>query len=146
MFNFTAIGNLTHKMENILDRLRNSQMEVTKPIIDLLLQGLDALKCLLDAAHGGDAADEEGIKALENELVACFNGGTSETNPRPAQSKQEMTSQKPRSQHHLEWYQSSGRHCLSSSSEGSILHKYSESLLNSVRSRNCKFRQIAYQS
>ena len=81
MFNFTAIGGLTHKMENILDRLRNSQMVVTKPIIDLLLQGLDALKGLLDAAHGGEAVDEETIKALEDELAACFDGGTSKQSP-----------------------------------------------------------------
>ena len=92
MFNFTAIGNLTHKMENILDRLRNNQMEVTKPIIDLLLQGLDALKCLLEAAHGGEAADEEGIKALEDELVACFNGGQP-SQSQATQPKQATTSQ-----------------------------------------------------
>ena len=48
MFNFTAIGGLTHKMENILDRLRNSEMVVTKEIIDVLLLALDGLKSLLE--------------------------------------------------------------------------------------------------
>ncbi|WP_447968351.1 chemotaxis protein CheA [Nitrospira sp. M1] len=71
MFNFTAIGGLTHKMENILDKLRNSQMLVTKNIIDLLLQALDGLKTLLDVAHSGDAYDEDGIRVIEEQLVAC---------------------------------------------------------------------------
>ena len=75
MFNFTAIGGLTHKMENILDKLRNSQMVVTKDIIDLLLQALDGLKTLLDVARSGDSHDEAAIREIEEKLVACFNGG-----------------------------------------------------------------------
>ena len=73
MFNFTAIGEFTHKMENILDKLRNSQMVVTKDIIDLLLQALDGLKTLLEAARGGESVDEAAISAVENRMVACVN-------------------------------------------------------------------------
>ena len=40
MFNFTAIGGFTHKMENILDKLRNSQMVVTEKHHRLTLAGL----------------------------------------------------------------------------------------------------------
>ena len=76
MFNFTVIGELTHKMENILDKLRNSQMVVTKDIIDLLLQALDGLKNLLESARGGDLEKVPAITAIEERLVACFNGGT----------------------------------------------------------------------
>ncbi|WP_454061267.1 chemotaxis protein CheA [Candidatus Nitrospira salsa] len=76
MFNFTAIGGLTHKMENILDKLRNSQMVVTKQIIDLLLQALDGLKTLLEVARGGDSYDEAAIQEIEEQLVACCNGET----------------------------------------------------------------------
>ncbi|GJL66572.1 MAG: chemotaxis protein CheA [Nitrospirales bacterium] len=74
MFNFTAIGEFTHKMENILDKLRNSQMVVTKQIIDLLLQGLDGLKTLLDAARSGDSYDHAVIQEIEQQLVLCCNG------------------------------------------------------------------------
>ena len=81
MFNFTAIGELTHKMENVLDKLRNSQMVVTKDIIDLLLQALDGLKTLLDAARGGESIDVTGISVVEQHLVACFNGDAVETSP-----------------------------------------------------------------
>jgi two-component system chemotaxis sensor kinase CheA len=74
MFNFTAIGGLTHQMENNLDRLRNSEMVVTKEIIDLLLLALDGLKSLLDAAKGGDPADEDNIKLIKDKLIACQEG------------------------------------------------------------------------
>ncbi len=47
MFNFTAIGGLTHKMENVLDLLRNEKMPVTPRIIDVLLRALDGLKRVL---------------------------------------------------------------------------------------------------
>ncbi|MCA9472431.1 MAG: chemotaxis protein CheA [Nitrospirales bacterium] len=84
MFSFTAISGLTHKMENVLDKLRNSQMVVTKDIIDLLLQALDGLKSLLDAARGNGEIDVTHIAALEARLVDCFNGG--DASPSTAQA------------------------------------------------------------
>ena len=74
MFHFTAIAELTHKMENILDDLRNEKMPVTPHVIDVLLRALDGLKSLLDAAQGGEAADETAIHVLEGELEACQKG------------------------------------------------------------------------
>jgi len=74
MFGFTAIGGLTHKMENVLDSLRNKEMVATKPMIDLLLRGLDALKSLLDAAQGEGTPDAESVKTIEDELLACQPG------------------------------------------------------------------------
>ena len=50
------------------------------------------MKSLLDAAHGGEAADEEAIKRLEDELVACFNGG-SPSQPQDSSSKQAIASE-----------------------------------------------------
>ncbi len=74
MFNFTAIGGLTHKMENVLDLLRNEEMAVSPNVIDVLLRALDGLKILLDAAQGGSEADEVVIQGLEQELQACQEG------------------------------------------------------------------------
>ena len=74
MFNFTAIGGLTHKMENVLDLLRNEKMPVTPSVIDVLLRALDGLKSLLDAAQGGAEVDEAVIQGLEKELQACQEG------------------------------------------------------------------------
>jgi two-component system, chemotaxis family, sensor kinase CheA len=71
MFSFSGIAGLTHKMENVLDLLRNEKMPVTPHVIDVLLRALDGLKCLLAAAQGGAAPEEAGIRELEGELQAC---------------------------------------------------------------------------
>ena len=54
---FLAIGDLTHEMENILDDLRQDQLAVSTPIVNALLDCLDALTRLVDAvaAVGTDA-------------------------------------------------------------------------------------------
>ncbi len=74
MFNFTAIAELTHKMENVLDLMRNEEIPVTPHSVDVLLRSLDGLKSLLDEAQGEGEADQETIKALEKELQACQDG------------------------------------------------------------------------
>lgn len=101
MFGFTAIGELTHKMENVLDRLRNREMVATKPIIDLLLRGLDALKSMLDAAQGQGDIDPESFKTIEDELVGCQPG----TEPVSAQSEtsSEQTTSSGPAQYSIDW-------------------------------------------
>ncbi len=74
MFNFTAIAGLTHKMENVLDLMRNEKIPVTSHAVDVLLRALDGLKSLLDAAQGGSEPDGEIIQGLEQELQACQDG------------------------------------------------------------------------
>ncbi|MDT7041895.1 chemotaxis protein CheA [Candidatus Nitronereus thalassa] len=86
MFGFTAIGELTHKMENVLDRLRNQEMVATQGTIDVLLRSLDALKSLLDAAQGGASFDPEIIKPIEDELVACQMGEQADSSPQATSS------------------------------------------------------------
>ncbi len=74
MFHFTAIAGLTHKMENVLDLMRNEKIPVTPHAVDVLLRALDGLKSLLDAAQGGSEADGKVIQGLEQELQACQDG------------------------------------------------------------------------
>nr|MBI3611714.1 Hpt domain-containing protein [Nitrospirota bacterium] len=74
MFGFTAVGAFTHKMENILDALRNGQMDVTKPLIDLLLEATDGLKGLLEAARTDAAPDEATVGPLRERLQAYGDG------------------------------------------------------------------------
>jgi len=71
MFNFTDIASLTHKMENILDLLRNEKMPVTPELIDVLLRALDGLKGLLEVAQGHGETDENLINGLVTEFEAC---------------------------------------------------------------------------
>lgn len=75
MFGFTAVGQFTHKMETLLDQLRNGQLSVTPAIADILLRSTDCLKLLIDAAHGGAAPDQTAIAQLESELASAAGSG-----------------------------------------------------------------------
>ncbi len=70
MFGFTAVGQFTHKMETLLDKLRNSELSVTVPITDVLLRSTDCLKQLIEAARGGTAPDPGTLQGLEQELAS----------------------------------------------------------------------------
>jgi len=70
MFGLIAVGQFTHKMETLLDRLRNGQLSVTPAIADVLLRSTDCLSLLLAAARGGTAPDPETIATLEQELAS----------------------------------------------------------------------------
>ncbi|MBM7582894.1 two-component system chemotaxis sensor kinase CheA [Caldicoprobacter guelmensis] len=45
---FEQMKVLTHEMENVLDRIRNHMLKVSRPVVDVLLECLDCLKALKD--------------------------------------------------------------------------------------------------
>lgn len=71
MFGFNAVAQFTHKMETLLDLLRNGQKKVTPRIADLLLKSTDCLKTLIDAAKSGSSVDEETVQRLTGELASA---------------------------------------------------------------------------
>lgn len=70
MFGFTAVAQFTHKIETLLDLLRNGQQVVTQPLADLLLRSTDCLKTLIDAVKTGASVDNETVQRLAAELAA----------------------------------------------------------------------------
>jgi two-component system chemotaxis sensor kinase CheA len=71
MFGFSAVAQFTHKMETLLDLLRNGQKIVTPIIADLLLKSTDCLKLLIDAAKTGSPVDDETVQRLTAELASA---------------------------------------------------------------------------
>ena len=74
---FLAVGDLTHEMENILDDLRHGTLSVDTPIINALLDCLDALGALVDTV--ADTGTDTGvtgkdIPALVARLAALRTG------------------------------------------------------------------------
>ncbi len=74
---FAAIGDLTHEMENVLDDLRSATLAVSTPIVNALLDCLDALAALLErvAESGADTgATTKDIPGLLARLGALRRG------------------------------------------------------------------------
>ncbi len=64
---FEQVTSLTHKMEDVLNKLRKAEMVVTADIMDVLLESLDLLKVLIEMVKGGDSSEiplEEILKRL----------------------------------------------------------------------------------
>lgn len=76
MFGFNAVAQFTHKMETLLDLLRNGQKVVTPQVADLLLKATDCLKTLVEAAKTGSPVDDKTVQRLTSELAAASVSGT----------------------------------------------------------------------
>lgn len=75
---FDKLTSFTHQLENVLDKLRSGDMQVTPEIMDLVLDGVDKLKELL--AHLRDES-QVSTEALIERLTAALSG---ESAPSPA--------------------------------------------------------------
>lgn len=52
---YEDLANLTHKMENVLDAIRNGKLSVTPDIIDVIFTAVDHLEAMVESvANGGD--------------------------------------------------------------------------------------------
>lgn len=71
MFGFNVVAQFTHKMETLLDLLRNGQKAVSPSIADLLLKSTDCLKTLVESVKTGAAVDEETVQRLTTELTSA---------------------------------------------------------------------------
>ncbi len=70
---FTRTAELTHNMENVLDLIRNSKLDVTSEIVDVLFECLDRLNLLIDEVidTGVESTD---IEELSGKLEAISKG------------------------------------------------------------------------
>ncbi|MEC1179333.1 chemotaxis protein CheA [Metasolibacillus meyeri] len=68
---FEDLADLTHKMENVLDAIRNAKIQVTPEILDVVFESVDHLEeMVMDIAGGGDGkrdvqATVEQLKRIE---------------------------------------------------------------------------------
>ena len=75
MFGFTAVAQFTHKMETLLDLLRNGQKAVTPTVADLLLRSTDCMKTLIEATKTGATVDDDTVQRLTTELASESTAG-----------------------------------------------------------------------
>lgn len=69
---YEDLADLTHKMENVLDAIRNEKIQVTSEILDVVFESVDHLEAMvMDIANGGDGKKDvsqtvEKLKRIES--------------------------------------------------------------------------------
>ncbi|MDQ0285636.1 two-component system chemotaxis sensor kinase CheA [Desulfofundulus luciae] len=66
---YEKMSTLTHEIENLFDRLRQGEMEVSGTLVDVLFEALDTLKLLKDEITG--SAGDVDVSAVIEKLRAC---------------------------------------------------------------------------
>lgn len=81
IFGFDALMNLTHVMENLLDKARNNELSVTADIVNVLLETLDVLKDTLNAYRDETPVPQESIVERIKILNDVMNGQSAKLTP-----------------------------------------------------------------
>lgn len=61
----TELSTFTHTVEDVLDELRSDRLQVTEPVVDVLLDSIDTIKAMLDARANGSVYQEDVTSLLE---------------------------------------------------------------------------------
>lgn len=86
---FTKVADLTHKMENLLDLVRNGKLKVNGPIIDALFECFDALESYIDHLEKEGTEGDLDSSSLVKKLEKIANGEA----PTDAPSQEKSVSQ-----------------------------------------------------
>ncbi|MEK4875129.1 chemotaxis protein CheA [Bacillus sp. FSL W8-0102] len=74
---FEDLANLTHKMENVLDAIRNHKIKVTPDVLDVVFASVDDLEAMIqDIASGGDG--KRNVEEIVARLKAIESGSNVE--------------------------------------------------------------------
>src|SRR4051794_27229281 len=70
---FEDLANLTHKMENVLDAIRNGQITLNPELFDVIFLAVDNLEaCIMSIAEGGDGKRD--VTDVVKQLQLIENG------------------------------------------------------------------------
>ncbi|MDX9746050.1 MAG: chemotaxis protein CheA [Syntrophales bacterium] len=77
--NLDVIRDLAHKLENLLDKARNAELDVTPSVIDVVLDGADALKILVgqlrtEPENSGTIPEGLDLEGLKNRVQMVEEG------------------------------------------------------------------------
>ncbi|MRR51773.1 MAG: chemotaxis protein CheA, partial [Rhodocyclaceae bacterium] len=80
-FGFTDLAEVTHILENLLDRIRKGEQALRDEMIDAFLDAGDVLKSLLAAHKGEGAADPAAVEAICRRLRDLTTSGAPAPGP-----------------------------------------------------------------
>lgn len=65
---FNDMAHFSHGVENILDRVRQGELQISKNLISLILESIDILKNFIEYYFGGPPVDKKKIEKIESSL------------------------------------------------------------------------------
>lgn len=65
---FNDMAHFSHGIENILARVRQGELKISKNLISLVLESIDILKNFIDFHFGGPPVDQEKIESIQSSL------------------------------------------------------------------------------
>lgn len=68
MVGFNALSKYVHIIETLLDRIRNNQLSVTKPLISFLLEDVDFIRAMVDKCAAGEDVNPDILNARKAQL------------------------------------------------------------------------------
>src|SRR5512138_3129180 len=74
---FDLLVKVTHKTEDVLNRLRKSELEVTPEIMDVILEAVDLVKILVNDIKNGEIVDRD-VETVIGNLVPYLSENTKE--------------------------------------------------------------------
>lgn len=69
-FGFGEMGEFTHTLETLLDRVRKGELALDEKRVDVCLRAVDLLRCMVEAHRRGDTPAMDAARALSVEIVA----------------------------------------------------------------------------
>ncbi|MBF0562171.1 MAG: chemotaxis protein CheA [Alphaproteobacteria bacterium] len=85
MYGFDEMAGFTHHLETLLEKVRDREVAVSKPLIDQVLASRDQIIAMLAAAHGGPPVNAAGTRRIVAALKSFLPGAEDKAEPaRPA--------------------------------------------------------------
>jgi two-component system chemotaxis sensor kinase CheA len=82
-FGFMDMTEITHVLENLLDKIRKNEMALTAEHVDAFLAAKDVLKMELDGHRNATPVDQEQVADVKMILKSLSEAGTTPNNPAP---------------------------------------------------------------
>jgi len=103
-FGFTDLAEVTHILENLLDRIRKGEQPLQEEMIDAFLDAGDVLKSLLAAHKGEGAADQVAVEAICQRLRDLTTSGAPVPSPAPVAVAPEASPSAPAAASESGWH------------------------------------------
>ena len=100
--NFSVLTELTHHMEDVLNKARKDELKITPEIMDVILESVDMMKALLENIRD-EGTDECGIDITDicKRFDAISNGESLESNENNGKNNNTLSDEQPQEEHSI---------------------------------------------